>query len=407
MNGNYRQTADSKITFLSFQLLDIFLSKTAYIELSKKLAERGNQVVIFGVGSKGALDSRNKNMRLVAIPMKVFPLVTHMFYLTLLILLLPFYIAVKRPDFIILEPKFGSSILALESRLFLPRLRPKMVLDIRSTPVEVHNFRRSLGALAFNSSVITASKLFDGITLATNQMKKEVCQKFQLDPKLARVWQNGVDVDLFRPQKFEGRKMRIELGLSDKFIVFYHGAFRPHGGIAETMQSIRILKKDYPSVMLFLLGGRCGLKLFENLIRENKIEDNVVIHKPVDYSDVPNYIAMADVGIVPLPDIPDWMNQSPLKLIEYLAMGKTVIATDIPANRELIGEEECGIYISTASPEAIADAILHAYNNREKLEKWGASGRAIVMEEYDWKTVAQNFEKHLHGFGLVDYDIWG
>jgi len=148
--------------------------------------------------------------------------------------------------------------------------------------------------------------------------------------------------------------------------------------------------------MLFLLGAGPGLKLFENLIRESKIEDNVVIHKPVDYSDVPKYIAMADVGIVPLPDISDWRNQSPLKLIEYLAMGKTVIATDIPANRELIGEEKCGIYISAANPEAIAEAIVYAYNNRERLEEWGASGRAIVKKEYDWKTVAQDFEKHLH-----------
>lgn len=399
MNRNDRQTAKSRITFLSFQVLDLFLSKTAYIELSKKLAERGNQVDFFGVRSKGTLDSRDKSIHLVAIPMKAFPIVTHIFYLILLILMLPFYIAIRQPDFVILEPKFGSSILALESKLFPPQLRPKMVLDIRSTPVEVHSFRSFLGELAFNSSMIIAAKTFDGITLATNQMKEEVCQKFQLSPKLTRVWHNGVDVDLFQPQKFEGKKMRKELGLSDKFIVFYHGAFRPHGGIAETIQSIRILKKDYPSVMLFLLGAGRGLKLFENLIRENKIEDKVVIHKPVDYSDVPNYIAIADVGIVPLPDIHDWRNQSPLKLIEYLAMEKPVIATDIPANRELIGKEECGIYLSAATPEAIVQAILHTYNNQEKLEKWGASGRAIVKEEYDWKTVAQIFEKHLHEFG--------
>jgi len=392
-----RHTVKYKITFLTFQSLDLSLSKTAYVELSKKLAERGNQVDFFAVGSKGVLDFRNKAMREIVIPMKPFPIVTHMLYLILLVLILPFYIANRRPDCVILEPKLGGSILALESKLFPPQLRPKMILDIRSTPVEVHTFRWFLGELIFKSSMITAAKMFDGITLATNRMKKEVCQKFRLNPELTRVWHNGVDANLFRPRKSEGREMREKLGLSDRFIVFYHGAFRAHGGIAETIQSIEILKKDYPSITLFLLGGP-GLKLFENLIRENKIEDRVVIHKPVDYSEVPKYIAIADVGIVPLPDIPDWRFQSPLKLIEYLAMEKVVIATDIPANRELIGEEECGIYASAASPEAIADAILHAYNNRKKLKKWGSSARAIVKEEYDWRTVAQNFEKHLHKF---------
>lgn len=396
MNNNGRQRVKYKITFLTFQLLDLFLSKTAYVELSKKLAERGNQIDFFGVGSRWVLKFRNKAMHEIAIPMKIFPIVTHMFYLILLILILPFYIAVKRPDFIIFEPKFGSSLLALELKLFPPSLKPKMLLDIRSTIVGMPTFRRFLGEFAFNFSVVTATKMFDGITIVTNRMKEEVCQKFLLNPEFIRVWHNGVDLDLFRSRKSEGREMRKRLGLSDRFIVFYHGAFRENGGIKETIQSIQILKKDYPSITLFLLGAGPGLKSFENLVRENKLEDRVVIHKPVNYFEVPKYIAMADVGIVPLPDIPDWRNQSPLKLIEYLAMEKVVIATDIPANREVIGEEDCGIYVSAASPEAIAEAILNAYNNREKLEKWGASGRARVKEEYDWRTIAQSFEKYLH-----------
>ena len=396
MKRNTSSAARSKIAIISFQVLDLFLSQTALTELCKNLTGRGNRVDFFGIRSRRARGFSETDFHLIAIPMRAFPIVTHICYLALFILILPFYIAVRRPDFVILTPKFGVSVLALESRLFPSQLRPRIVLDIRSTPVALGTFRKSLEMLAFAVSIITAAKMFDGITLATNRMKEEVCSKFRLSCKLARVWHNGVDLDLFRPQEKEGYRMRKKLGLSDKFVVFYHGAFRLNGGITETIKNIQILKKNHPDIMLFLLGAGPGLKLFENLIRESKIEDNVVIHKPVDYSDVPKYIAMADVGIVPLPDISDWRNQSPLKLIEYLAMGKTVIATDIPANRELIGEEKCGIYISAANPEAIAEAIVYAYNNRERLEEWGASGRAIVKKEYDWKTVAQDFEKHLH-----------
>jgi glycosyltransferase involved in cell wall biosynthesis len=332
--------------------------------------------------------------------MRVFPVVTHILYLTLLILILPFYIAVKRPDFIILEPRFGCSVLALESRLFLRGLRPKIILDIRSTPVEVHTFRRSLAALAFSSSIVVASKTFDGITLATNQMRLEICQQFQLNPKLTRVWHNGVDIDLFRPQKSEGKQMRKKFGLSNKFVVFYHGSFRPHGGIVESIKSIEILKNDYPNIVLFLLGAGtpATLELIETMRRNEEITDRVIIHDPVDYSEVPRYIAMADVCIVPLPNIADWRYQNPLKLIEYLAMKKAVIATDIPANRALIGEEKCGLYLSSTSPEEIAKTILYAYANREILEKWGASGRLLVKEEYDWKAVARSFEKNLQEF---------
>ncbi len=107
---------------------------------------------------------------------------------------------------------------------------------------------------------------------------------------------------------------------------------------------------------------------------------------------------MADVGIVPLPDMPDWRNQNPIKLIEYLAMAKTVIATNIPANRAVIGRNKCGIYVSSTNPEEIAKAISYAYDNRKKLNEWGASGREIVEAEYGYDRIAQKFEKYLHEF---------
>ena len=149
-----------------------------------------------------------------------------------------------------------------------------------------------------------------------------------------RVWGNGVDLKLFSSEKYDGNDMRKRLGLNGKFVVFYHGVFRINGGIIETIKSIKILENKYPDIVLFLLGNG-NESLMRQVIQENKVQDRVIIHAPVDYADVPKYIAIGNIGIVPLPNIPDWRYQSPLKLVEYLAMKKAVIATDIPANREL------------------------------------------------------------------------
>ena len=43
----------------------------------------------------------------------------------------------------------------------------------------------------------------------------------------------------------------------------------------------------------------------------------------------------------------------------------------------------------------IAEAIIFAYENREKLEMWGKIGRKIVMEKHTWEKEAQNLEKYL------------
>lgn len=137
------------------------------------------------------------------------------------------------------------------------------------------------------------------------------------------------------------------------------------------------------------------VSFLKNAIRELGAQDAVVMHGTVDYEDVPKYIAMSDVGLVPLPDIPDWRNQCPLKLLEYLAMKRTVILTDIPANRNIVGQEKCGIYVPSCDPAEIAKAMEFAYKNREKLEEWGESGRKIIEQEYNWDKKAKDMEDYL------------
>jgi glycosyltransferase involved in cell wall biosynthesis len=146
--------------------------------------------------------------------------------------------------------------------------------------------------------------------------------------------------------------------------------------------------------LLFLLGDG-EVELYKRVISDNKIFDKVIIHSPVDYNEVPKYISICDVGIVPLPNIPDWRYQSPLKLVEYLAMKKPVIATDIPANRELIANNECGIYLSAVNPTAIAAAIAYAYDNKEKLLSCTKSEKIPSVDEYDWVNVARQLKKYI------------
>jgi glycosyltransferase involved in cell wall biosynthesis len=228
-------------------------------------------------------------------------------------------------------------------------------------------------------------------------MKKEVCDRFHIDPRFVGVWTSGVSTTLFDPEKYamSGRALKRTLGLSDKFIVIYHGSLGPKRGVLEAADSIIELGGKYRNVLLFLLGSGPALPNLMRVVQERKIEDRVLVHEPVDYEDVPKYISMSDIGIVPLPDIPDWRNQSPLKLLEYLAMRKVVIVTDINAHREILGDSKCGIYVSSADAKQIAKAIEYAYDNKENLKDLGSGGRKIIVEKYDWKKVAKDFDSYL------------
>jgi glycosyltransferase involved in cell wall biosynthesis len=126
------------------------------------------------------------------------------------------------------------------------------------------------------------------------------------------------------------------------------------------------------------------------------VQEKVIFHDPVSYDKIPRFIKLVDLGIIPLPDLQQWRNQCPLKLLEYLAMGKVVIATDIPANRDVLGDSKCGILVPSAEPREIANAIVYAYNNRGILGELGIQGQAIIEKRYSWTRVANDFEEYLH-----------
>lgn len=254
---------------------------------------------------------------------------------------------------------------------------------------------------AFNVSVLIAKRKLDGMTIITQMMKKEIATRFDVDPDWIGVWTSGVSTSLFRNENHvhDGRELREKLGLTSKFIIFYHGGFSESRGLMDCINAMVIVKDRYPDVVLFLLGTGSVQTVSDmrKAIADNKIQDRVILHEAVEYADVPKYIAMGDVGIVPLPDLPQWRNQSPLKLLEYLAMKKVVILTNIPAHREIIGNSNCGIYMPSISDTEITKAIEFAYNNREKLEGWGVSGRTIVEKKYTWTRIAENLESYLRG----------
>ena len=290
------------------------------------------------------------------------------------------------------------SIVSFIPLVFLSRFRRiKIILDIRSVPVETYGFLGFLQNFWFTVSLLIAKKLFNGITVITPLMKSDICNLYSINPKRVGVWTSGVSEQLFMTtcNSNEINDLRAEHRLTKKFVIFYHGVFTASRGLKETIESLKILKIAGYDVVLFLLGAGPALSSLTEVIRENQLEDNVIIHSQVEYEKVPKFIQMADVCIVPLPNNPFWRSQSPLKLLEYLAMEKTVILTDIPAHKFVVEDSECGIYIKSVTPKEIARSLIYVLDNSDKLSEWGKSGRKIIYDKYTWKKVAEDLSNYL------------
>jgi glycosyltransferase involved in cell wall biosynthesis len=400
-NTNLQQR---RIVWVRNIVLDVALHKTTEIGILQHLTKRGYEVFFIAAHSKQRNKFRNSKIHLFSIPVgDSLPLVSRfIFTIVQFLSFLPYLIKVK-PFCVITD---GDSIFGLTPMLPICRLLGvKVVLDIRSTPTPIENSFRKVGLhqylidLTFKASVGIAKRKLDGMTIITALMKKEICDKFHIDPNWVGVWSSGVSTELFRYDKYvnEGIELRKTLGLTGRFIIGYHGGFSQSRGLMDAMGALSIIRNRHPDVLLFMLGTGSVQTICEmrELIQEYGLQDKIILHNAVDYEQVPKYIAMYDVGIVPLPDLPQWRNQCPLKLLEYLAMNKVVILTDISCHREIIGGNKCGIYVPSTRPAEIAECMTFAYDNKEKLKDWGTSGRLIVQNKYTWERVAEDLDNYL------------
>lgn len=374
------------------------LHKNADLEIANQIARRNYQVHIIVPTTMGKMVLSNSNPKIIisSVQIKFLPILSPLVRSFLIAFLMPFYIVSSKPNFVITEP--DVSILGFLPTIIICRLLGiKVILDIRSVPVETFGFEGFMINLWFNFSVLFAKRLFDGITTITSLMKEELKDKFQLNKKQIGVWTSGVSTSLFSPQKYssESSILKKNLGLSSKFIVFYHGKFSPTRGLKQTVEAIRKLSKTHPQIILFLLGSGPIASELKRLVRSEDLEKNVFIHDPVDHTQTPLFISMCDVAIIPLPNNQFWRSQSPLKLLEYLAMEKVTIVSDIPAHRLVLGKSECCLYFSLITPSNIAQVVEFAYLNEKKLMTWGKSGRKIVLDNFTWEKIALDFDNFL------------
>ena len=234
-------------------------------------------------------------------------------------------------------------------------------------------------------------KLFlDGITVITDHYKHQICKDHKFDSSTVGVWGSGVDLDKFSVHEYKNSD--IPSLLKGKFVLMQHGEISYNRGLFETIKAMSIVNRD--DVSLVLIGNAIGSSkakdVLVRMIQKLNLEKNVHIFPPVPHSEIPKYISYSDCAVMAYPNIEYWNNNNPIKLLEYLAMGKVVICTDMWTFRNVGGDSNCVYYIKDNNPETIAKAINYCCDNKMLLSSWGIEGVEIVKKEFTWNAQAKN-----------------
>jgi glycosyltransferase involved in cell wall biosynthesis len=148
-----------------------------------------------------------------------------------------------------------------------------------------------------------------------------------------------------------------------------------------------------PDVKLFLVGDGGDKQNLEALATELDLADSVVFAGLVPYPQVPEYVAVADIAVSPIPPLYIYKVSSPLKLFEYMAAGKPVVANyEIPEQKYVLENSGGGVLVSF-DPEALAAGLIELLGAPERARAMGQAGREWVVEHRSYEILARDLER--------------
>ncbi|MHC4352029.1 MAG: glycosyltransferase family 4 protein [Planctomycetota bacterium] len=258
----------------------------------------------------------------------------------------------------------------------------RIILDTRTVPVSHNKLRNRFWTAILVACLRNTAKNLDGITYITETMREYCIEKYRLPPHANAVWSSGVNPQLFSPTP--------EHSVSDHFRILYHGCIARQRRIDNVIKALTLLKDI--DVHFSLLGDGDSLNELKRLAETIGMKDRVSFHGPVANDQVPTWINRCDVGVLPFQDWHGWNVSSPIKLFEYLACGKPVVVTDIPAHRNVLKEAEFAFWAGQSSPEHIAAAIRQAHERRKDFGPMASNARKLVLGEYTWERQAEKLK---------------
>lgn len=203
----------------------------------------------------------------------------------------------------------------------------------------------------------------------------------------------GVDssIDLKVVDK-EAKAIREKLGLEGKKVLIYVGTMNRFRQLDFLLKAFKLVLQAHPNVHLLMVGAGKEPQDLEWLKRqasELDIEQNITFTGWITRKMVPAYIQASDIGTSPIPPNKIFLNSSPIKILEYLALETPVVATDIPEQKTIIEQSGGGVCVPW-DVERYADAINNLLNlPRTERRAMGKRGRDWVQKKRDFSVLAR------------------
>jgi len=235
----------------------------------------------------------------------------------------------------------------------------------------------------FNNLIIRSKirSCSDKIILISNWMKSFI------RTSKAVVVHNTVDIADF--QHLDPDRIRLEFNIKNKIIVFI-GSLEERKGIKYLLKAFPLIKASVPDVKLLIVGKTLpGQKAYLNMLKGIAMDRNIVFAgtRP----DVYDIIAACDMLAVP--SLSEAFGRT---VIEAMACGKPVIASNVGGIPEIIDDGKTGILVPPKDEKALASAVIRLFTDKALADSMGTAGRIRAEQHFSINSQVKEIE------GVID-----
>jgi glycosyltransferase involved in cell wall biosynthesis len=241
---------------------------------------------------------------------------------------------------------------------------------------------------------IRAYRRCDILVSVTEAGKEIAIREAGIRPEKVVVLPNGVDTALLDPERHEPEEV------FDNFTIGFAGSLLPWQALGLLLETLRDMRKEGADISLLVVGDGSMRKAWEAQARQLGISENVLFTGWMPWQEVPRFISGFDVGYSGQTQMQvGSMYHSPLKIYEYMAMGKPVVASAFEDAKRVVRDRETGFLFEDGDKASLKRALSEAYGSRDTLPEMGRKAREEVVAHHSWtarvRTLISEIERIL------------
>jgi len=254
-------------------------------------------------------------------------------------------------------------------------------LELNHLQIPIKQFR-FLGKIIEKITLKHTDKL-----LATSENLKKAISEMGFPVNNIQVLESGVSINQYNPNN-TGDLIRNELNINkDDIVLIFVGWLYHFSGLKEVLTELS--KQNNPKIKLIIVGEGDAYAELKKLRSKYKLENKVILTGQKPLQEIPQYLAAADICILPAYNNETMRYIIPGKIYEYMAASKPVISTNLPGILNKFGLDN-GITYVNHPEDVVWKAIELAESGTGNV--LGLKARKLV-EQYSWDNIADQFEK--------------